>query len=132
MASFVVHHACGINLIKNLEESGLNFTEQNKLDFIYGNLIVDSVNKTSSIPVQTQKIATHFRDLNKLDRIIQCPNINNFLAKYQHLLIEKNYTALGYYFHLYTDIIILLLFSRTALKVLPAFEFFPKQFQSTK
>ena len=29
MASFVVHHTCGINLIKNLEERGLNFTELN-------------------------------------------------------------------------------------------------------
>ena len=126
MASFVVHHTCGINLIKNLEERGLNFTEQNILDFIYGNLIVDSVDKTSSIPVQTQKIATQFRDLNKLDRIIQCPNLNNFLAKYQHLLIEKNYVALGYYFHLYTDV----MFFKDLFNI--SFTFLDKDYKKTE
>ena len=126
MASFVVHHTCGINLIKNLEERGLNFTEQNKLDIIYGNLIVDSVDKTSSIPVQTQKIATHFRDLDKLDRIIQCPDLNNFLEKYQHLLIEKNYIALGYYFHLYTDV----MFFKDLFNI--SFTFLDKDYKKTE
>lgn len=115
MASFIIHHIAGL---KFLERFDLTTEEQNK--FLLGNLIVDSTKTDMFIPseldekkakilrdklmmiMQDEKRKTHFRDIHDNDLVVQVPNVDNFISKYSNL-IEKDITALGYLFHLYTD-----------------------------
>lgn len=114
MASFVIHHACGCAVLDKL-----NLSEEEKMAFLMGNLIVDSTNISKKVPknlskeeekeyykalresIQEEKISTHFRDRDKLDLSIQAPNCHAFTKKYQNILNDP--ATLGYLFHLYTD-----------------------------
>lgn len=103
MASFVIHHTAGVKFLESLEEmNNIKLSEDDKKSFLLGNLIVDSIRESDKSKVQEEKIATHFRDRDKLDHATQYPNLEAFLKKYGHLL-EKDYTVLGYFFHLFTD-----------------------------
>lgn len=121
MASFVIHHIAGEQFLKELEQKyGITLTEEQKNNFLLGNLIVDSTRLKRQIPinltdvekrawnmefqklVQEEKIATHFRDKEDVRLCIQVPNLKTFLEKYQTLL-GQDFSVLGYFYHLYTD-----------------------------
>ena len=119
MASFVVHHVAGVIFLKQLEKKyHITLTENQKNQFLLGNLIVDSSNLNFNIPEnvslerlhimkkeyfekqQKEKISTHFRNINNL--CVQAPIIQKFIEKYNEL-IKTDMTVFGYLFHLYTD-----------------------------
>ena len=51
MASFVIHHTAGLNFLKQLEEKyHVVLTEEQKKQFLLGNLIVDSTSLKFAIP----------------------------------------------------------------------------------
>ena len=121
MASFVIHHTAGLNFLKQFEEKyHIVLTEEQKKQFLLGNLIVDSTNLKFIIPdgisqeelglvknnfsrkVQEEKVSTHFRTSKDKDLCIQVPIIEKFVDKYNEL-IKSDMSALGYLFHLYTD-----------------------------
>ena len=103
MASFVVHHTAGMHFLDELEKENIKISEENRNDFLLSNLIVDSIDKNSSLDKQTQKIATHFRGDDDRDKVIQYPDLNLFLNKYASYLEAGDFKTLGYLFHLYTD-----------------------------
>lgn len=103
MASFVVHHTAGMHFLDELEKENIKISEENRNDFLLSNLIVDSIDKNSSLDKQTQKIATHFRGDDDRDKVIQYPDLNLFLNKYAAYLEAGDFKTLGYLFHLYTD-----------------------------
>lgn len=121
MASFVIHNITGEQFLKKLEQKyGVTLTEKQRHEFLLGNLIVDSTRLQKEIPeqlteeekkiwkrefqrlVQEEKIATHFRDKEDYRLCIQVPNLEMFLEKYKKLL-ESDFSALGYFYHIYTD-----------------------------
>jgi len=122
MASFVIHHIAATRLLEVLSDKcDINFTEEEKNQFLLGNLIVDSVKTKMDIPdnldeeevkrirkelkvkIQQEKVATHFRDENDSALTIQTPKIDKFIDKYINLLSNNDLSTLGYLFHLYTD-----------------------------
>ena len=121
MASFVIHHVAGIEFLKRIEkEYNVYFTEEQKSQFLLGNLIVDSIKTNFHIPkgldeeelaflkkeyyqkIQEEKVKTHFRMMEDEEVFIQIPVVEKFVEKYQHI-IQTNLSAMGYLFHLYTD-----------------------------
>lgn len=60
--------------------------------FFVGNLLPDTVK---------DKTASHFRNPKYRENMIEYPDLDMFLAKYQSLLGDAS--CLGYYFHLYMD-----------------------------
>lgn len=121
MASFVIHHIAGEQFLTELEQKcGITLKEEERNLFLLGNLIVDSTKLRKEIPedlseeeretwkrefqklIQEEKIATHFRDKEDYRLCIQVPNLQAFLAKYQNLLAQ-DFSALGYFYHLFTD-----------------------------
>lgn len=119
MASFVVHYIAGEKLLESLNNIR-DLTETEKNNFRLGNLIVDSLgfNKEYTKPLNeeellesnkryretkiTKKIRTHFRDKDSSELCCNLPNPDAFMNKY-HNLVLKDFFALGYLFHLYTD-----------------------------
>lgn len=120
MASFVIHHISGEVFLNELENKGVMLSDTEKNQFLLGNLIVDSSRIEKQIPenlsfeeqkkfqkklkeeAQKEKRSTHFRDEDDYKLCIQAPNINTFIEKYKEL-ITKDYTVLGYLYHLYVD-----------------------------
>lgn len=118
MASFVIHNIAAEKLLKTLEEEyGVEISEKSKDEFLLGNLIVDSSKlkfkqeegktleeskKAFRRQVQQEKVSTHFRSEDDANLCIQSPNLDKFLNKYGDL-ISLNLSALGYFFHLFTD-----------------------------
>ena len=120
MASFVIHHISGEAFLNELEREGVLLSDTEKKQFLLGNLIVDSSRIKKQFPenlsleeqkefkkklreeAQEEKKSTHFRDEDDYKLCIQAPNVSSFLEKYQDL-ITKDYTALGYLYHLYVD-----------------------------
>lgn len=121
MASFVIHHVAGIEFLKRIEkEYNVYFTEEQKNQFLLGNLIVDSIKTNLHIPkgldeeelaflkkeyyqkIQEEKVKTHFRMMEDEEVFIQIPVVEKFVEKYQHI-IQNDFSAMGYLFHLYTD-----------------------------
>ncbi len=103
MASFIIHHTAGMEFLKSLQESSnISLTQDDINDFLLGNLIVDSVRSKDWQEVQEEKIATHFRSRDKLEYATQYPDLGAFLEKYKEL-VTSDYSALGYFFHLFTD-----------------------------
>ena len=119
MASYVVHYIAGEQFLKSLNKiRKLNKNEVNK--FRLGNLIVDFVNikqpdvdglsddeiikikERYRIDKTNRKLVTHFRDKENIKFIVNSPNLEKFMDKYNDLLM-KDFFALGYFFHLYTD-----------------------------
>lgn len=121
MASFIIHHTAGIKFLQMLQEKyAIYLSEEEQNQFLLGNLIVDSTKTEIQIPknleeeeikkirkefstiIQNEKKATHFRDDNDQELVVQVPNLEKFLVKYSNL-VTKDLTVLGYFFHLYTD-----------------------------
>lgn len=123
MASFVIHNIAGeefLNAIQNRMGIKLSLEERNK--FLMGNLIPDSSRINFVIPenlskeelkqlkwqksqaIQDEKTSTHFRSKEEYDLVIQTPKLDKFLEKYRDLF-SKNISVLGYFFHLYTDVL---------------------------
>ena len=121
MASFVIHHVAGVEFLKQIEENyNISLTQEQKNQFLLGNLIVDSTKLKFKVPkglcsdevtllkreysmkLQEEKISTHFRDLEDKDMCIQTPILENFVNKYEKI-IKVDFSALGYLYHLYTD-----------------------------
>lgn len=120
MASFVIHHISGEVFLNELENKGVVLSDTEKKQFLLGNLIVDSSRIKKQIPenlslgdqkefkkrlraeAQEEKRSTHFRAEDDYKLCIQAPNISSFIEKYKEL-ITKNYTVLGYLYHLYVD-----------------------------
>lgn len=121
MASFVIHHVAGIEFLKQIEKNyNISLTEEQKNQFLLGNLIVDSTKLKFKIPkglcfdevtllkreysmkLQKEKISTHFRNHEDKDMCIQTPIVENFINKYEDI-IKVDFSALGYLYHLYTD-----------------------------
>ena len=101
MASFVMHYVAGEKFL-----SGINYklSIRNKNNFRLGNLVVDTIG-ISDYDRDTKldkKMITHFRDEEDRDKCMQLPNTSIFMDKYRDLVI-KDYSAMGYLFHLYTD-----------------------------
>lgn len=111
MASFVIHYTAGKKLLEKLELS-----KDEQKGFLLGNLIADSLktigNETNPEIIrnlkrdyrniiQDEKIATHFRSKEDLDKNIQLCNLKAFLEKYGRYM--ENPSVLGYFFHLFTD-----------------------------
>lgn len=143
MASFVIHTIAGKKLLEQLYNRGYIISEDKKNNFLLGNLIPDSTRINCYIPtnltedeiknfkkmykeqIQQEKIQTHFRNNDDLEKCIQYPDINLFLTKYTNL-VNTDFSALGYLFHLYTDVIFFNnLFSQT-------FRFLDKNFKTTQ
>lgn len=112
MASFVIHTIAAETFLKKLESEGIKLTDSEKNEFLLGNLITDSVQdiegrtqseskKIYRIKAQEEKAKTHFKNEDDKDLCIQCPNTLSFETKYDSIL--KEYSTLGYLFHLYTD-----------------------------
>lgn len=123
MASFVIHDIAGeqfLNTIQNRLGISLSQAEINK--FLMGNLIPDSSRVNFTIPenlskeelkalkwqrsqaIQEEKTATHFRSPEEYDLTIQAPKLDKFIEKYNSLF-SKDISVLGYFFHLYTDVL---------------------------
>lgn len=121
MASFVIHYVAGEEFLSTLEkEYGIEITPQERNDFLLGNLIVDSSRIKKEIPeglnteelkefkmklreeAQNEKVSTHFRLPDDANLCIQVPKLEKFLSQYKDL-VKKDFSALGYLFHLYTD-----------------------------
>ena len=104
MPSYIGHTACAKELM-----SRLKLSNDDKIKFIIGNMIPDIkqvdidysldefVNKRN---IQRSKRVTHFR--RKTNKILEFPNCDVFLAKYEKE-IKKHIETLAYFFHLCTD-----------------------------
>lgn len=123
MASFVIHDIAGEEFLNSIQNRlGVTLSKKEVNNFLMGNLIVDSTRINYSIPegltpeelkkakwdrtmaVQTEKASTHFRDPEEHDLTIQAPKMEKFIAKYDYLF-SKDISVLGYFFHLYTDVL---------------------------
>ena len=121
MASFVIHYIAGEQLLKELmDKYGIILNEEERNKFLMGNLIVDSSRIKKVFPEnisedvkkllvakyrqlgQDEKISTHFRGTDDLDKCVQAPVISKFVNKYSSLF-KEDISVLGYLFHLYTD-----------------------------
>lgn len=104
MGSSVIHNIAGEKFLYVLENRyGVKLTENEKNQFLLGNLIVDSSKIKKDFPenatkeelkelkkkyrnlAQEEKIATHFRNSNDLELCIQTPKLSKFIDKYQSL-----------------------------------------------
>ena len=101
MASFAMHYIAGE---KFLDKCGDGITCFDKNGFRLGNLVVDTlgISEYSREEKLRRKMITHFRNEEDNDKCIQIPNVDKFFNKYKNL-IENDYSAMGYLFHLYTD-----------------------------
>lgn len=121
MASFVIHTIVGEEFFKKLEkEYKVTLSNSKRKMFLLGNLIVDSLKTDKTIPsnlteeeekeykislktkIRAEKITTHFRNPEKEELCLKIPEPELFIKKYPDI-IKKDFTALGYLFHLYTD-----------------------------
>lgn len=103
MASFIIHHTAGVEFLRILQESkDITLIDDDINSFLLGNLIVDSIKSDDKKRIQEEKIVTHFRSRDMLDHATQYPNLEEFLSKYK-FVVASDYSALGYFFHLFTD-----------------------------
>ena len=102
MASFVMHYVALEKLIDSMNNYKLVSDDKN--NFRLGNLIVDTlgIDNYDRDEKLSRKMITHFRDEEDDDKCIQIPNIDKFMNKYEYL-VNRDYSAMGYLFHLYTD-----------------------------
>lgn len=101
MASFAMHYIAGEKFLDSLDYKISEFDRNN---FRLGNLVVDSmgISNYDRDEKLRRKLITHFRNIEDDDKCIQIPNVDKFRDKYIDLL-DKDYSVLGYLFHLYTD-----------------------------
>ena len=119
MASFVIHSIIGEKFLEKMEQDVV-LTELEKNSFRLGNLVVDVLGfgKTDIRDLDYEevlqarreyrkkkiqkKLVTHFRDGNQCGVCMNCPRLDQFLFQYQDLVLQ-DFSAFGYFFHLYTD-----------------------------
>lgn len=100
MPGFILHMTASQMLFNkydfNTHNSAIPFfnrdVEINRNSFEIGNLIPDSV---------SDKTWSHFRNPGRQEKLMVYPDLDLFLAKYEHLLTDSS--CLGYYFHLFID-----------------------------
>jgi len=122
MPSFVVHYVSGELLLKKILNTEMPLDNKSK-DFRTGNLIADATPKLTeyinSLPKnikkdnqlrkeiylrkQKEKNITHFRGESQNNKIINVPDLDLFINKYNKELINGKSIFLGYLFHLYID-----------------------------
>lgn len=103
MASFVMHYVASENFLNDIYNK-YRLTIRDRNNFRLGNLVVDTMG-IANYDRDTKldkKLITHFRDDEDRDKCMQLPNINKFMDKYENL-VNIDYSAMGYLFHLYTD-----------------------------
>lgn len=123
MASFVIHDVAGEQFLNTLQNRmGINLSREEINKFLMGNLIPDSSRIKFTIPeniskeelkqlkwqrslaIQDEKASTHFRSPEEYDLAIQAPKLDKFITRYQDLFAQ-DISVLGYFFHLYTDVL---------------------------
>ena len=116
MASFAMHYIAGEKFLESLDCDIDDFDRNN---FRLGNLVVDTMGITNYDRDEKlkRKLITHFRNIEDDDKCIQIPNVDRFRNKYRNL-IDNDYSALGYLFHLYTDKIFFEFLYRDVIKTL--------------
>ena len=92
MPGYILHLTAAQMFLKTQKGQELLKTEQDKNDFLIGNLLPD----TTEI-----KAKSHFRDPKYNDRMVEYPETDWFIKKYKDLL--SNSSVIGYLFHLYID-----------------------------
>lgn len=92
MPGYILHLTAAQMFLKTQKGQTLLKTQQDKNDFLIGNLLPD----TTKI-----KAKSHFRDPKYNDRMVEYPETEWFIKKYQNLL--SNSSVIGYLFHLYID-----------------------------
>ena len=116
MASFAMHYIAGE---KFLESLNCELNDFDKNNFRLGNLVVDTmgISHYDRNEKLRRKLITHFRNIEDEDKCIQIPNVDRFRDKYEDL-IKKDYSALGYLFHLYTDNVFFEYLYRNVIEIL--------------
>lgn len=116
MASFAMHYITGEKFLESLD---YELTDFDKNNFRLGNLVVDTmgISNYDRDEKLRRKMITHFRNMSDEDKCIQIPNVDKFRDKYMDLL-EKDYSVLGYLFHLYTDKVFFEYLYRDVIEVL--------------
>ncbi|MEE3343664.1 MAG: hypothetical protein VZS44_06205 [Bacilli bacterium] len=101
MASFAMHYIAGEKFLESLD---CELTNYDKSNFRLGNLVVDTmgISNYDRDEKLRRKLITHFRNKEDDDKCIQIPNVDKFRDKYKDLL-GRDYSVMGYLFHLYTD-----------------------------
>lgn len=117
MPSYVVHYTVSELLLDRISKS-YRISDYQKNYFRCGNLIVDSLKGDYNVDScvkeedrdsvaselfwkkQEEKNVTHFREDG--DYVFRIPDMDKFIKKYDDLL-KKDFSVLGYLFHLYTD-----------------------------
>lgn len=93
MPGYILHLTSAQIALNMMEElTGMKFNAKQKNDFFIGNLLPDTVR---------DKTASHFRNPLYRNQMIEYPDLDLFLAKYQPML--NDISCFGYYFHLYID-----------------------------
>ena len=92
MPGYILHLTAAQMFLKTQKGQELLKTQQDKNDFLIGNLLPD----TTKI-----KAKSHFRDPKYNDRMVEYPETEWFIEKYHDLL--SNSSVIGYLFHLYID-----------------------------
>lgn len=90
MPGYILHLTAAKMAMDMLKES--NWDSKMKNEFYIGSLLPDTV---------TDKTASHFRNPKHRGAMVEYPDLEMFLEKYEQLL--ENKSVLGYYFHLYID-----------------------------
>lgn len=119
MASFVIHSIIGEKFLEKIEQDTV-LSEEERNSFRLGNLVVDvlgfgkpdihDLNHEEMLQARREyrkkkiqkKISTHFRDENKSGACLNSPRLDYFLLKYRDFVLH-DFSALGYFFHLYID-----------------------------
>ena len=92
MPGYILHLTAAQMFLKTQKGQELLKTQQDKNDFLIGNLLPD----TTKI-----KAKSHFRDPKYHDHMVEYPETDWFIKKYKDLL--SNSSVIGYLFHLYID-----------------------------
>lgn len=93
MPGYILHMTSARMFLDRMEKQNReSMNEQQKNAFLVGNLLPDTVK---------DKKASHFRNPKHSKNMIEYPDLEMFLEKYQPIL--DDISCLGYYFHLYID-----------------------------
>lgn len=93
MPGYILHLTAAKMALSQIEQLNNKPLEQSEINAFYvGSLLPDTV---------TDKRVSHFRNPKYYGNMIEYPDLEMFLEKYQPLLSDMS--CLGYYFHLYID-----------------------------
>lgn len=96
MPGYILHLTAAKMLLEQLQKVDIEFADAKvQNDFLVGSLLPDTVNSNE------EKNFSHFRNSMFHGNMVEYPDLDLFLKKYHKLL--KDFSCLGYYFHLYID-----------------------------